>query len=200
MDRSLAASVERWLKAGLITSAQAEEIRRFEDPAPKAAARGPAKRSKPLLGARPAMPTSLAALVHTVVNPPFARRAPMFLSTRVVGFVCAALAAVALFAALITGLTDLLLAPGRLPRESADLLLQLVAAALGLAGGYLMLARRRRGKRLVVASLALDVLGDAIPDPRHLLHWDSLLQIALWALLYFLVVVSRFERQQASVA
>ena len=128
--------------------------------------------------------------MHAAVNPPFGRRPPFFVNARLVGLTAAVLAGLALFASVISAGTDLLLAPGRLPHEALGLALQITAAALGLGGGLLMWSRRRRGRRLVVASLALDLLSDAIPDPHHLLAIDSVLQVLLWAALYYLVVSS----------
>jgi hypothetical protein len=157
----------------------------------------PPERSGPQVAGRRLEEMSRNAVVHKVVNPPFARRPPFFLNARWVGAAVAALAALGLLAGLITFSTDLLLAPGRLPRELLGLTIQIVAAALGLAGGYLMVSRRRRGKRLVIASLVLDVIGNAVPDPRHLVHVDSVLQILLWLVLYYLVVISRYEKVAA---
>jgi hypothetical protein len=135
-----------------------------------------------------------------VVNPPFARRPPVFVNARWVGMAAALLAGLALFVVLVSAGTDLLLAPGRLPRELLGFAVQTLAAALGLAGGFLMWSRHRRGKRLVVASLLLDVVANAVPDPHHLLALDSLLQLLLWAALYYLVVVSRYDRPAAAPA
>jgi hypothetical protein len=216
MDKGREGQLSAWVDAGLITAAQAEAIKEFETardepeqtPPPPPETRQPEKRRT----RRRQTPPNQApmeperqwwarnSLVHSVVNPPFARRPPFFVNARWVGFAAAALAALGLFVGLITLSTDLLLAPGRVPRELPFVVLQLAAATLGLTGGYLMVSRRRRGKRLVVASLALDVLGNAIPDPRHLVHLDSLLQVLLWLVLYYLVVVSRYERVTTSLA
>jgi hypothetical protein len=203
--RSLDQDLQRWLEQGLITEAQADAIRRFEAPSRPATARKPEPRPAPPRPAPPRPPQragrqawledmSRNAVVHKVVNPPFARRPPFFVNARWVGGAAVALAALGLFTALITFSTDLLLAPARLPHEGLGLVIQIVAAALGLTGGYLMVSRRRRGKRLVIASLVLDVIGNAVPDPRHLVHLDSLAQILLWLVLYYLVVISRYEK------
>ena len=197
MDKGLAKTVERWRKAGLITVAQAEAITDFEkqgaQPAPttqpRGAGHGPSLWKAPGWG----------GVVHAAVNPPFARRPPFFISARLVGLGVAVLAGLALFAALINAGTDLLLAPGRLPHELLNLSVQLTAASLGLAGGVLMWSRHRRGKRFVVASLLLDLAGNAIPDPHHLIAIDSLLQVLLWLAIYYLVVISRYGRPAAAV-
>jgi hypothetical protein len=190
MDVGLRKAVERWRKAGLITVAQAEAIKQFEEQS-VGAGLDPAHWQR--AGTSPA-PTVGRAVLHPILHPPFARRPPFFVSARLVGVVAAVLAGLALFAALINAGTDLLLAPSRLPHELLGLVVGVTAASLGLAGGVLMWSGHRRGKRLVVGSLALDVLANAVPDPRHLLAIDSLLLIALWAGLYVLVVVSRYER------
>jgi hypothetical protein len=195
MDVGLRRAVERWRKAGLITVAQSEAIEKYEDEvgaghSPRAAAAQRRIQSRPGHGP----PLRANRLVHPILHPPFARRPPFFVSARLVGVIAAVLAGLALFVELINAGTDLLLAPGRLPHELLGLALGMTAASLGLAGGILMWSGHRRGKRLVVGSLALDVVANAVPDPRHLLAIDSLLLVAVWILLYVLVVVSRYER------
>jgi hypothetical protein len=211
MGKERDAELEAWVEAGLITAAQAGAIKEFETARDEPQKAPPEPPAQPRRARRQAAATAPPkdperqwwarnSLVHSVVNPPFARRPPFFVNARWVGVAAAALAALGLLAALITLSTDLLLAPGRVPHELLGLVVQLAAATLGLTGGYLMVSRRRRGKRLVVASLVLDVIGNAIPDPRHLVSLESLLQIVLWLALYYLVVVSRYERVAASVA
>jgi hypothetical protein len=199
MDASLKEALERWRKAGLVTVAQAEAIERYEesDVAATRASPSPASPSQdqptnPRAEHSPPLLTN--RWLHRVIHPGFARRPPFFVSARLVGLLAAALAGLALFVAVINAGTDLLLAPGRLPHELPSLAIQVVAAALGLAGGILMWNGHRRGKRLVVGSLVLDVVGNAVPDPRHLFAIEALLQLALWAAIYYLVVVSRYER------
>jgi hypothetical protein len=193
MDAKLRSAVERWRRAGLITVSQFEAIEDFEKQA-IAARRAPATERQAPARAGHASRLRMGRLLHPIVNPPFARRPPFFVSARVVGIAVAVLAGLALFAAVINAGTDLLLAPGRLLHELPALTLETAAAAFGLAGGVLMWSGHRRGKRLVVGSLVLDVVANAVPDPHHLLAIDSLLQLALWLALYLLVVVSRYER------
>src|SRR5437588_3733910 len=131
MERSLERAIERWLEAGLLTGVQVRAIRDFENGAPPAeaapSAEGPQSPRRRRRRASDAPGVQLPAVLQLAVDPPFARNPPFYVNARVVGFATAALAALALFAALVTGTTDLLLAPGRLPKEIIALVLQLGA-------------------------------------------------------------------------
>lgn len=215
--------LSRWRGAGLLTPSQAEAIRAYEGlrgeqgtPAPPAeqeisappagevggeAGRPDVAEPAAATQAQPqAAPPPVALPVALPVAPPrpdLTRSAPAFLrpalDARTLGAILAALALLAVIGAVFALATDLVVAPAHRWATDVEDLLHAAAAGVGLTGGLWMAGGRRDGRRLVLASLGVNLAATIVFSAQHLLEWTTLGPVLVWVLLAWLTWNARFR-------
>ena len=141
----------------------------------------------------------MAAPLEALVNPPFASDPPIKISldARIIGLVIAVLSALVGLLVLLTLLA--LLGIGYQASygsifilDLVDVLLNLLADALGLIGGIQMLRGNAAGRRLVVYGLALAFVMQVALGLGFGTGASAIVTLVLLVILYYAVVVSRF--------
>ncbi len=141
----------------------------------------------------------MAAPLDALVNPPFATNPPIRLSVdaRFIGLTVAILAGLLG----LLGMYDILLLFNAGFKSSyaatwillfVDTVVNLVADAMGLIGGWRMFKRDPSGKRLAIYGLALAFIVQALLGLGFGTGLSSIVWLVLLAMLYYAVVVSRF--------
>jgi hypothetical protein len=145
--------------------------------------------------------------LDTLVNPPFANDPPVKLNldAKIVGLVVAILAAIgALFAFLgllgLLGLGAALAAFGGVfVLALLGLLVSLVADVMAAVGGWQMYKGNESGKRLAIYGLAISFVAEIILMIGFSAG-SALLRLILLAVLYYVIVVSRYPGQAPSAS
>lgn len=112
--------------------------------------------------------------------------------TRVLAIVLGILAALGLLGATLSFTVDLFVAPWRLFTADAEESIHLLASAIGLAGAFQLWRGGRRGRRLVVIGLCLNVVATFAFSGRTLGQLNTLVPLLTWLVLGVLTVVSRW--------
>jgi hypothetical protein len=141
----------------------------------------------------------MAAPLDALVNPPFATDPPFKISidARIIGLVIAILSALVGLLVFLTLLA--LLGVGYQSSygslyvlDLVDVVLNLIADALGLIGGIQMLRGNPGGRRLVVYGLALAFIIQVALGLGFGTGVSAIVTLVLLVVLYYAVVVSRF--------
>ncbi len=145
--------------------------------------------------------------LNTLVNPPFAQDPPIKLNVdaKVLGAVVALLSVLAILLGL-AALPALLgvgafLAPfgfaGFVQLIFIGVIVGLVANVMSLIGGWQMYQGKVEGKRLVIYGLAVWFLGEILSGIGFFSVGNVILPILVIAIVYYLVVISRFPGEQS---
>jgi hypothetical protein len=154
------------------------------------------------------MPDSL----NPLVNPSFANNPPVKLNVnaRLLGLVIAILACVGLLLSLFAGglLSIISFAGGFAPIWFLGVLVAVVAEALGAVGGFQMYRLNPGGKTLVISGLALGLAGGVVSLVGEIMAYSGalsygaggaivglLLDLIVYGVIYYLVVISRFPNE-----
>ena len=145
------------------------------------------------------------AALDTLVNPPFANDPPVKLNldAKVVGLVVAILAGIggllSLFGLLgLLGLgAALTVFGGIFALALIGIAVNLVADVMMVMGGWQMYQGNESGKRLVIYGLALAFLAQIVLALGYTAG-SAILQLILLAIVYYVVVVSRFPGEAPS--
>jgi hypothetical protein len=139
------------------------------------------------------------AALDTLVNPPFANDPPVKLNVdaKVVGLVVAILAAIGGLLSLF-GLLGLLgvgaVFGGIFALALIGIAANLVADVMMAIGGWQMYQGNESGKRLVIYGLAIAFLAQIVLALGYTAG-SAILQLIVLAIIYYVVVVSRFPGQ-----
>jgi hypothetical protein len=112
--------------------------------------------------------------------------------TRFLALVLGILAALGLLGATLSFTVDLFVAPWRLFTADAEESIHLLASAIGLAGAFQLWRGGRRGRRLVLGGLSLNVIATFAFSGRTLGQLNTLVPMLTWLTLGVLTVVSRW--------
>lgn len=139
--------------------------------------------------------------LNTLVNPPFAQDPPVKLNidARILGIVCVVIGTLgALFALLaILALGAFVTVYGQSGVFALALvgsLVTIVAGAMAAVGGWRMYQGNAEGKRLVIYSLAINVVGQIVTGIGQARLGGLILYLIVIAIIYYLVVISRFTQ------
>lgn len=150
---------------------------------------------------------------NPLVSPPFAGSPPVKLNVNasILGLVLAILAGVGFLLSLFAGglVAIISFAGGLSPIWLLGALVALVAEALGTAGGLLMFRGNRQGKELVIYGLSLAALGAVVTLVGEVIAYSGsiyafsaagavvgfLIDLIVYGIIYYLVVISRFPGQ-----
>ena len=128
-------------------------------------------------------------MMDTLLDPPFAKNPAFRADAKIVGLVCAILAGLgALFGLLALPVTLALL--GAAPILALSLIANLVGDALASYGGWQMYRGKTEGKRWVIYGLVVAFVAAAVAT--LLGSGSQLLSIVIIAIVYYVVVTSRF--------
>ena len=128
-------------------------------------------------------------MMDTLLDPPFARNPAFRADAKIVGLVCAILAGLGtLFGLLALPITLALL--GAAPILALSLIANLVGDALAAYGGWQMYRGSAEGKRWVIYGLVVAFVAAAVAT--LLGSGSQLLSIVIIAIVYYVVVTSRF--------
>lgn len=140
--------------------------------------------------------------LNTLVNPPFAKDPPVKvdIDAKILGIVVAILSGLGILfgLGLLIGLMGIgaVLARygfgGFLPLAYLGALVILAADIMSLMGGWRMYQGDREGKRLVIYGLAIGFVGQIIYGLGYASIGSVILPLVVLAIVYYLVVVSRF--------
>jgi hypothetical protein len=194
----------RWRRAGLITGSQADSIRAYERARPRA--EGPGRPPPP---PPPPPPPRRYAARPPQLRPPGDlgdRAGPLLdglpfapLDARLVGLAMALLAAIGFLAGVFRVTLDLLVAPTHDLTGDLEDLLHLGASVLGAVGGFQMAMGSAAGRRLVLASLGINLGATLVLSLKRLAEAGTLIEIGLWVALALLVATSAFGRSARPV-
>ncbi len=144
--------------------------------------------------------------LKTLVNPPFAQDPPIKLKidAKILGAVVALLSVLGILLGLgaLPALLGVgaLLAPygfaGFVPLIFIGVLVGLVANVMSVIGGWQMYQGNLEGKRLVIYGLAVWFLGEIVSGIGFVSLGNVILPILVIAIVYYLVVISRFAGEQ----
>ncbi len=143
--------------------------------------------------------------LNTLVNPPFAQDPPIKLNVdaKILGAVVALLSVLGILLGL--GALPALLGVGAFLAPFAGfvqlifigVIVGLVANVMSLIGGWQMYQGKVGGKRLVVYGLAVWFLGEILSGIGFFSVGNVILPILVIAIVYYLVVISRFPGEQS---
>ncbi|HYA00560.1 MAG TPA: hypothetical protein VEK76_09445 [Candidatus Binatia bacterium] len=146
---------------------------------------------------------------NVLVRPPFAANPPVKLNVdaKILGLVIAILALVAALLTLFAGglLSLIGFAGGFAPIWLLGVLVALVAEVMAAVGGFQMFNGNRRGRNLVIYSLAIAAGGAVLAAVGQIIAYSGLIlyssagpivgliiDLIIYGVLYYLVVISRF--------
>jgi hypothetical protein len=142
--------------------------------------------------------------VDVLLNPPFAKDPPVKLDipAKTLGMVYAILGAIGTFFGVfgLLGISALSSVIGGGPLFFIGTLIGVIGTALAAWGGYRMYQADRDGKRLVIYGLVLNAVGALVAalSRGDVVGW--IINAALAFVLYYLVIISRFEGEPKLVA
>lgn len=143
--------------------------------------------------------------LETLLNPPFAQDPPVKINVnaKTLGAVIAVLAVLGVVGVVVTLLSLLALGSmmtavgygGIVFLSIIGLIVDLVAELMALVGGWRMYHENPDGKRLVIYSLAIGILGQIVAGVGHYSISGPIFSLILLAVVYYVVILSRFPTQ-----
>lgn len=139
-----------------------------------------------------------------LLNPSFAKDPPVKLDipAKTLGLVCAILAGISTFFGVIglLGVSALTAVAGTGALFLVGTVINVIGSALVAWGGYKMYQGDRDGKRLVIYGLVASAIGSLIAALGNLGLGGWIVNAVILFVIYYLVVISRFEGEPKLVA